>query len=306
MLGVTGSPHVVTPPAAYVSTLVETALSEDLGGDPGQDVTTAATVAAGRRARVTVRTRAEGVVAGQIVWPVVCAATARRLGVPCPQANLTVSDGERVPAGTALAVMSGPAHVLLAAERSGLNLAGRAAGIATATRAWVDALAGTGVTVLDTRKTPPGLRRWDKYAVTCGGGVNKRMGLFDTVMIKDNHVAAAGGVDAAVRAARERAPGLPLEVEVEDLQQAEEALRAGARYLMLDNMAVADMAVAVRAARALVAELDGPEGRVHIEATGGMTLGTVDAVAATGVDHVSVGALTHSAPVLDIGLDWDR
>lgn len=293
------------PPRPYLDALVETALTEDLGGDPGRDVTTEATVAATATARVTVRARRDGTLAGGIVWEVVLASVARRLGQEAPRVELSVPDGSPVTAGQTLAVLDGPARALLVAERSGLNLVGRASGIATATAAWVAAVAGSGTQVLDTRKTPPGLRRWDKYAVSCGGGVNKRFGLFDVAMIKDNHVAAAGGVAAAIRAVRDHAPDATLQVEVDSLDQVDEALRAGARYLMCDNMPPEVLSAAVAAARSLARELDGRDGTVELEATGGLTLATARQVAEAGVDHVSVGALTHSAPVLDIGLDWD-
>jgi nicotinate-nucleotide pyrophosphorylase (carboxylating) len=296
---------VPTPPAAdYLRVLVATALTEDLGGDPGHDVTSEATVAPSATATVTVRSRATGVAAGGIVWPPVLAEAARRTGGSTPEVETLVTDGSRITPGTELARLTGHVRSLLAAERTGLNLVGRASGIATATRAWADALEGTGVQVLDTRKTPPGLRAWDKYAVRCGGGTNKRFGLYDVAMIKDNHVAAAGGVAEAVRAVLEHAPGVALQVEVEDVEQALAAVGAGARFLMCDNMPPPLLRAAVDAARALARDLDGAGGTLEIEATGGLRLDSVAAVAAAGVDYVSVGALTHSAPVLDIGLDW--
>jgi nicotinate-nucleotide pyrophosphorylase (carboxylating) len=298
-------PDLLPPPRRYLETLVETALTEDLGGDPGRDVTTEATVPGGATARVAVRARSQGTVAGGVVWPFLLRSAARRLGRPAPLVDTVVPDGDRVGAGETLAVLSGAAGALLVAERSGLNLVGRACGVATATAAWVAALTDTSTRVLDTRKTPPGLREWDKYAVRCGGGVNKRFGLFDVAMIKDNHVAAAGGVGAAIAAVRAHAPDVTLQVEVDSLDQVSEALHAGARYLMCDNMSADVLATAVVRARSLARRLDGRPGTVEIEATGGLTLSTAPAVAATGVDYVSVGALTHSAPVLDVGLDWD-
>jgi nicotinate-nucleotide pyrophosphorylase (carboxylating) len=186
-----------------------------------------------------------------------------------------------------------PLPALLAAERSALNIASRASGIATATRAWVDAVAGTGATVLDTRKTTPGLRPLEKYAVRCGGGSNKRMGLYDVAMVKDNHVAAAGSVAAAVALVRERAPRVAVQVEVDEVAQAREAVDAGADFLLCDNMTPDQL-------RAVVAEVGGA---VELEATGGLTLAVARAVAETGVDYLSVGALTHSAPILDLALD---
>jgi nicotinate-nucleotide pyrophosphorylase (carboxylating) len=190
-------------------------------------------------------------------------------------------------------MIRGPVRALLAAERSALNIASRASGIATHTRAWVDAIAGTKAVVLDTRKTTPGLRPLEKYAVRCGGGSNKRMGLYDVAMIKDNHVAAAGSVAAAVAAVRERAPRVTVQVEVDEPAQAVEAVEAGADFLLCDNMAPA----VLREVVALVGD------RAELEATGGLTLAVAREVAETGVDYLSVGALTHSSPILDLALD---
>jgi nicotinate-nucleotide pyrophosphorylase (carboxylating) len=184
-------------------------------------------------------------------------------------------------------------RALLAAERSALNLASRATGVATATRAWADALEGTGAVVLDTRKTTPGLRALEKYAVRCGGGVNHRMSLSDLAMIKDNHVVAAGGVAAAFRAVRDTFPDVPVEVECDSVEQVREAVEAGADLLLLDNMTTDQLRECVAAVT----------GRARLEASGGMTLERAREVAETGVDFISVGALTHSAPVLDLGFD---
>lgn len=310
MLRVDG--EVPPPPRRWVEALVETALTEDLGGDPGRDVTTEATVPAGARATVVVRAREDGTLAGGIVWPVVLASAARRTAQAPPEVEVAVPDGSRVSSGEGVAVVTGAVRALLVAERTGLNLVGRASGIATATAAWVAALEGTGVQVLDTRKTAPGLRHWDKYAVRCGGGVNKRFGLSEVAMIKDNHVAAAGGVAAAVAAVREIArdpvrdhgTDPALEVEVDSVEQVAEALRAGARYLMCDNMSTAELTEAVALARSTALDLDGRPDTVQIEATGGLTLANAREVAATGVNFLSVGALTHSSPALDVGLDW--
>jgi nicotinate-nucleotide pyrophosphorylase (carboxylating) len=213
-----------------------------------------------------------------------------------PGATFTAgaSDGDRVRRGDVLLSIRGPVRALLAAERSALNIASRASGIATATRAWVDAVEGTGAVVLDTRKTTPGLRPLEKYAVRCGGGSNKRMGLYDVAMIKDNHVAAAGSVAAAVTAVRERAPRVTVQVECDTLEQVQEAVDAGADFLLLDNMSPDEL----RAAVDLVGDLD-----VELEATGGLTLAVAREVADTGVDYLSVGALTHSSPILDLALD---
>ena len=185
------------------------------------------------------------------------------------------------------------------AERSLLNLASRASGVATATRAWADRLDGTGATVLDTRKTTPGLRALEKYAVRAGGGTNKRMGLYDVAMVKDNHVVAAGSVTAAVAAVRESFPDVLVQVEADTLDQALEAVAAGATFLLLDNMATDVLAATVAAVRAGEATT----GRIELEATGNLTLDRAAEVARTGVDYMSVGGLTHSAPILDLALD---
>jgi nicotinate-nucleotide pyrophosphorylase (carboxylating) len=283
---------------AWVAELVERTLAEDLtGGSPlpaeptaavALDVTSAATIPADRRGTADLVARAAGVVAG---LPLAARVFARL----APEATLTAvaADGDRVRRGDVLLTVTGPVRALLAAERSALNLASRASGIATATRAWVDAVAGTEASVLDTRKTTPGLRPLEKYAVRCGGGSNKRMGLYDVAMIKDNHVAAAGSVAAAVALVRERAPQVAVQVEVDEVAQAREAVDAGADFLLCDNMTPEQL-------RAVVAEVGGA---VELEATGGLTLAVARAVAETGVDHLSVGALTHSAPILDLALD---
>jgi nicotinate-nucleotide pyrophosphorylase (carboxylating) len=232
--------------------------------------------------------RADGVVAG---LPLAARVFARL----APGATLTAAatDGDRVRRGDVLLTVRGPVRALLAAERSALNIASRASGIATATRAWVDAVAGTGAVVLDTRKTTPGLRPLEKYAVRCGGGSNKRMGLYDVAMVKDNHVAAAGSVAAAVALVKERAPRVPVQVEVDEVGQAEEAVAAGADFLLCDNMSPDQLREVV----ALVGD------RVELEATGGLTLAVAREFAETGVDFLSVGALTHSSPILDLALD---
>lgn len=192
--------------------------------------------------------------------------------------------------------VEGPLAGILTAERTALNFLGHLSGIATLTTAWVDAVAGTGAKIRDTRKTLPGLRALEKYAVRCGGGVNHRMSLSDAALIKDNHVAAAGSVTAALDAVGKLAPDLPAEVECDTLDQLEEAVAAGAGLILLDNFTVDELARAV--------EANG--GRARLEASGGLRLEDAAAVAATGVDFLAVGALTHSAPVLDIGLDLVR
>lgn len=287
---------------AWLARLVDTALDEDLGPAPGRDVTTQATVPADEGGTARLVARADGVVAGLVVVRPVLARTAERLGLPQPEARLLVADGARVARGDVIAELSGRVQVLLVAERTLLNLVCRASGVATHTRRFADALAGTGATVLDTRKTTPGLRALEKYAVRRGGGTNKRMGLFDVAMVKDNHVAAAGGsVAAAVRAVHERFPDVAIQVEADTLDQAMEALDAGARFLLLDNMGVPVLAEVVAAVRAREPET----GRVELEATGNLTLERAREVAATGVDYLSVGALTHSSPILDLALDLD-
>jgi nicotinate-nucleotide pyrophosphorylase (carboxylating) len=204
------------------------------------------------------------------------------------------ADGDRVRRGDVLLTVRGPTRALLTAERTALNLLCQLSGVATRTRAWVDAVAGTGAAIRDTRKTTPGLRALQKYAVRCGGGVNHRMSLSDAALVKDNHVLAAGGVAAAFAAVRRRFPDLPVEVECDSLADVTAALDAGAELILLDNMSTADLRKSVEAA--------GPY-RVRLEASGGLDLAHAREVAATGVDYLSVGALTHSAPALDIALD---
>lgn len=277
------------PPAAAWSDLVERALAEDLGraGDRTSDaVIPEAAVASGR-----IVARRAGRIAGLPVALAVFARLDSRLEV-----RLHAADGDAVAAGTLLAEVSGPARPLLAGERVCLNLLGRLSGIATATRAFVDAVAGSRASIVDTRKTTPGLRALEKYAVRCGGGRNHRFGLDDAILIKDNHVAVAGGAGEAVRRARAASGHLvAVEVEITRVDQLEEVIEAGADVVMLDNFGLA----ALREAVALAA------GRVPLEASGGVTLETVGAIAATGVDLISVGWITHSAPALDVALDFE-
>jgi len=271
---------------------VRGALDEDLRYGP--DLTSAATAAPGARAVASVVAREPGVLAGLPVALAVLDAA----GIP-PEAVLGSSppcaDGDRIDQGTEVLRVRAPLRELLGAERTLLNFLTHLSGIATATRAWSDALAGTGCAVRDTRKTTPGLRQLEKYAVRCGGGRNHRMGLGDAALIKDNHIAAAGGIGPAIAAVRSAAPGLPLEVECDTLPQVRQALDAGADLILLDNMSLADLRAAVTMTR-------GHPG-VRLEASGGLRLETARAVAGTGVDYVSVGALTHSSPALDLGLD---
>lgn len=276
--------------------VVQTALREDLGD--GVDVTTTATIPADQVTRSAVVARAPGVVAGLPVIELVLAAVADRLGAAAPSVELLSADGIRVERGDRLATLVGSTQVTLVAERTILNILCRTSGVATHTRRWADALAGTGALVLDTRKTTPGMRALEKYAVRCGGGTNKRMGLYDVAMIKDNHRLAAGGLSAAYAAVRSRFPTVDIQVEATTTAEALEAVAAGARFLLLDNMSPATLADTVAAVRATGE-------RVELEATGGLTLEVAREYAETGVDYLSVGGLTHSSPILDIALDLD-
>jgi len=268
--------------------LARLGLDEDLAG--GLDVTTLATVPADHHGLARLVTRSDGVVAG---LGIAAAVFAERLGSSA-DVHALAADGDRVVAGQALLEVSGPTRELLTAERSALNLLTHLSGIATLTARWVEAVAGTGATIRDTRKTMPGLRAAEKYAVRCGGGANHRMGLHDQALIKDNHVVAAGGVAAAIRAVRAAYPEIFCEVECDTLDQVDEAVREGAVLVLLDNMGPEDL-------RAAVARC--APGGVRTEASGGLTLSSARAVALTGVDYLAVGALTHSAPALDIALD---
>ncbi len=208
--------------------------------------------------------------------------------------EIIASDGDRVSPGDTVLTVAGPVRALLTAERTALNLLCHLSGVATATRRWVDAVDGTGVAIRDTRKTLPGLRALEKYAVRCGGGRNHRMSLADAALVKDNHVVAAGGVAAAFAAVRARFPGLPVEVECDTVAQVVEAVTAGADLILCDNMSLDELRASVTIAR--------PNG-VELEASGGLTLDAARRVAETGVDYLAIGALTHSAPALDLGLD---
>lgn len=269
--------------------VVRTALEEDLRYGP--DVTTQATVAANIVATADVVARQGGVIAGVPVALAVLDA----VGLPPGCVIATRADGCAVEPTARVLTIEGPLRGLLTAERTLLNLMTHLSGIATATRAWVEAIAGTGAVVRDTRKTTPGLRQLEKYAVRCGGGSNHRLGLGDAALIKDNHVAAAGGLGPAVSAVRAAAPAIPLEVECDTLEQVREALAAGCHLILLDNMSLPDLRAAVDLAR-------GWPG-VRLEASGGLRLATARAVAETGVDYLAAGALTHSSPALDLALD---
>jgi nicotinate-nucleotide pyrophosphorylase (carboxylating) len=276
--------------------VVRVALDEDLGGPAGVDVTTDATIPADQTATAQVVARADGVVAGIPVIPLVFEQVARRLGAAPLEVELTHRDGDVVARGDAVATLRGSARVVLVGERTMLNIVCRLSGIATHTHGWAQRLDGTGATVLDTRKTTPGLRALEKYAVRAGGGTNKRMGLYDVAMIKDNHKLAAGSLTGAYAAVRAAHPDLPVQVEVTTVDEAVEAVRAGARFLLCDNMPPQVLRETVAAVRRTA---DG----VELEATGGLTLEVAREYAQTGVDYLSVGGLTHSSPVLDLALD---
>ena len=261
------------------------ALAEDV---PGEDVTSAATIDPVVEGRADLVARADGVVAGTAVADLVF-----RTVDPDAEVVHAVSDGDHVVRGQLLMTALGRVTSLLTAERTALNYLCHLSGVASTTSHWVAALAGTSTRVRDTRKTTPGLRALEKYAVRCGGGVNHRATLSDQALVKDNHVLAAGGVVAAYEAVRSSYPDLPVQVEVTTLDQLRDLLAAGAPEILLDNMSVDQMAEAVRITA----------GRARLEASGGLTLDRAREVAATGVDFVAVGALTHSAPVLDIAMD---
>jgi nicotinate-nucleotide pyrophosphorylase (carboxylating) len=282
-------PSPATELPAGALDMVRRALAEDLAHGP--DVTTTATIPADAVSTAAVVTRSPGTVAGlrvaEAVFTEVSGGELR-----CVHHH---SDGDRVPAGAVLMVVEGPTRSLLTAERTALNFLTMMSGVATTTRSVVDAVVPTGVGVRDSRKTLPGLRSLQKYAVRCGGGVNHRMGLGDQALIKDNHIAAAGGLTPALEAVRAAAPDLVIEVECDTVDQVVEAIAAGATLIMLDNMSPDAMREAVALAR--------PHPDVELEVSGGLDLRSAVAAAGTGVDYLAIGALTHSAPALDIGLD---
>ena len=277
------SPIIIEP-------IVRAALAEDLGR--AGDITSDAIIPAEARAHGILAARQPGIVAGIEV-----AATAFRLLDPQTKVEVLRHDGDDVTAGAAIATVAGKARALLSAERVALNFLCRLSGIATATRALVDAVQGTRARVCDTRKTTPSLRALEKYAVRVGGGVNHRFGLDDAVLIKDNHIALAGGIGASVSKARERLGHMvKIEIEVDRLEQVREAIDARADVIMLDNMPIPDM----RRAAGMASEAG-----VVVEASGRITAESAAAIAATGVDMISAGWITHSAPILDIGLDFE-
>jgi nicotinate-nucleotide pyrophosphorylase (carboxylating) len=278
--------------AAEIRRAVKLALAEDIGRG---DATTLATVPEAATAQARMRAREPLVVAGLAFAE--AAFTELSAAV---QVERLAQDGQSVKEGETLLRISGPARALLSAERAALNFVQRLSGVATLTAQFVEAVKGTRAQILDTRKTTPGWRRFEKYAVTCGGGHNHRLGLDDMVLIKDNHLAALRGekpnaIAAAVRRAREKFPKLKIEVEADTLEQVEQATRAGADMVLLDNMNPIQLRLAVQKIK----------GRLQIEASGGVKLANVQAIAKTGVDFISVGAITHSARAVDIGLDFE-
>ncbi len=275
--------------------LITTALAEDVGAG---DATTTALIAADDMATASLRSRESCVIAGLEIFRLVMQTMSPRLKV-----TAHVNDGERCAAGCVLATVSGPAGAMLTAERTALNFLQRMTGIATTTAEYVAALAGARTRILDTRKTLPGLRLLDKYAVTAGGGANNRIGLYDRIMIKDNHIflvsrAAGGTISSAVHQCRERFPALDIEVEADTLEQVREALVAGADYVLLDNMSTREMTEAVAMRNAIRAS-------ALLEASGGISLARIPELGKIGLDFISVGALTHSVRAVDIGLDLD-
>ncbi|WP_433507453.1 carboxylating nicotinate-nucleotide diphosphorylase [Pseudonocardia halophobica] len=285
--GVGGATEIGVPDPDDLARVVRTALDEDLRYGP--DATTAATVPTDAVAVGSFTPRKAGVLSG-----VPAAEAVLDLVVPGWELLAELPDGSRLTPGEPALVVRAPVRALLTAERTALNLLCHLSGVATATARWVDAVAGTGARIRDTRKTLPGLRLLEKYAVRCGGGVNHRLGLGDAILIKDNHVAAAGSVSAALQAARQQAPELPCEVEVDSLAQFDEVLELGAELVLLDNFSPDQTAEAVRR-RGSAPTL--------LESSGGLVLADAREYAETGVDFISVGALTHSVTALDLGLD---
>jgi nicotinate-nucleotide pyrophosphorylase (carboxylating) len=276
--------------------LVHVALDEDLGGPGGVDVTTDSTIPPEQVSTAQVVARADGVLAGIPVVAMVFDEVAQRLGAAPLELEPRRGDGAALTRGDVVATVRGSTQVTLVGERTMLNIVCRLSGIATHTSEWARRLEGTGATVLDTRKTTPGLRALEKYAVRAGGGTNKRMGLYDVAMIKDNHKHAAGSLSAAYAAVLATYPDVPVQVEVATREEALEAVGVGARFLLCDNMSVELLRRTVEAVRATGE-------RVELEATGGLTLDVARDYALTGVDYLSVGGLTHSSPILDLALD---
>ena len=279
--------------APEINQAVQCALEEDIGSG---DVTTLATMPENATASAVMRAREPLVVAG-----LAFAEAAFRELSPSNEIEQTAHDSQRMSAGETLLKISGPTRALLSAERVALNFVQRLSGVATLTAQFVDAIQGSHAQILDTRKTTPGWRRFEKYAVTCGGGHNHRIGLFDLALIKDNHLAALkdarpNAIAAAILRVRQKYPQIKIEVETDTLEQVEQALAAGADLILLDNMTVVQLRLAVQKCK----------GRAQTEASGGVNLASVHAIAQTGVDFISVGALTHSARAVDIGLDFEN
>ena len=284
----TSAVNIPTLAQTLIDAAIREALSEDLG--LAGDITTNATVAADAKAEAVIATRRDGVVSGLPL-----AEAAFRALDPRITFEIHKPDGSAVKPGETIATVSGNARAILTAERVALNFMGRMSGIATLTRKYCDAVSGTNAKIADTRKTTPGLRAFEKYAVRCGGGQNHRSGLFDAILIKDNHIVASGGIEAAIKAAHIAAGHmLKIEVEVDTLEQLDQVLKHKIDAVLLDNMTPAQLKDAVKRVA----------GRCLTEASGGVNLDTVRAIAESGVDMISVGALTHSAAVLDLGLDF--
>ena len=281
-------PFIRPPHALLIEPIVRRALEEDLGR--AGDITSELTIPADARSSASLVARKAGSIAGMVV-----ARAVFQLVDPALEFEVKVPDGSIASAGTALAIIRGGARLLLTGERVALNFVGHLSGVASATRALVDAVAGTKARIVCTRKTTPGLRLLEKYAVRCGGGFNHRFGLDDAVLIKDNHLVASGGMRPAIERVRAGLGHMAkIELEVDTLAQLEEALALGVDTILLDNMSLDDLKRAVSMA----------QGRATLEASGNVTLSTVRAVAETGVDYISSGAITHSAPSLDIALDF--
>ncbi|WP_278313205.1 carboxylating nicotinate-nucleotide diphosphorylase [Lolliginicoccus levis] len=286
-------PVIALAPAELEEALVvvRAALHEDLRYGP--DITSEATIAAGARLRADVVSRAHGVIAGTGIAGLVLDEV---IGAGNYDLDIRASDGTRVEPGDVILAIDAPARGLLTAERTMLNLMCHLSGIATETARWVEAIEGTGARIRDTRKTLPGLRALQKYAVRAGGGENHRMGLGDAALIKDNHVAAVGSIVAALDAVRARHPGVPCEVEVDSLEQLDEVLAAGAELVLLDNFPAWQTQIAVQ-------RRDRSAPATKLESSGGLSIDVARDYAGTGVDYLAIGALTHSVVVLDLGLD---
>lgn len=275
--------------AIFLRALVKSALYEDIGAG---DITSMLTVPEQAASRAVISVREDGIIAGMDV-----AAMVFTVVDPIVKFDRKAGDGDKVTAGQAIAIVEGRSRSLLSGERVALNFLQRLSGIATRTAKFVELVAGTHAAVVDTRKTTPGIRALEKYAVRVGGGRNHRFGLADGILIKDNHIIAAGGITSAVESAKKNAPHtLKLEIEVRTLEELEEAIKAGADIIMLDNMDIETMRRAVEIT----------SGRAILEASGGVNEATIAGIAATGVDLISVGALTHSVKALDIGMDFEK